>query len=72
MMFDLTTSVTTEVPFENDNCSCPCWGGDGNVYFISDRSGSSNVWCWAPATSALSQLTAHTEEDVKCEGPVLP
>ena len=53
------------MPFENDNCSCPCWGGDGNVYFISDRSGSSNVWCWAPATATLSQLTAHTEEDVK-------
>ena len=41
-MFDLTSQVTTTVPFENDNCSCPCWASDGAVYFISDRSGSSN------------------------------
>jgi tricorn protease len=65
MMFDLTSLETTSVPFENDNCSCPCWASDGNVYFISDRSGSSNIWSYSPATSKLTQMTAHTEQDTK-------
>jgi len=66
MMFDLTSQVTTTVPFENDNCSCPCWASDGAVYFISDRSGSSNVWSYNPANpKSLKQLTDHTDEDTK-------
>lgn len=65
MMFDLVSMETTTVPFENDNCSCPCWGSDGSVYFISDRSGSCNIWSYAPATGKLTQMTEHTEEDTK-------
>ncbi len=65
MMFDLTSMETSAVPFENDNCSCPCWGSDGSVYFISDRSGSSNVWSYEPTTGVLKQMTEHTEQDAK-------
>lgn len=65
--FDLTSYETTEVPFENDNCSCPCWVDTGVVYFISDRSGSANVFSYDPSDSAARpiQLTQHSEEDVK-------
>jgi tricorn protease len=65
LMFDLASQRTTSVPFENDNCACPCWAADGKVYFISDRSGSANVWSYDPPTQELVQCTAHAEQDAK-------
>ena len=42
----------------------PAWVGD-TVYFLSDRDGVSNVWCYETKTKKLTQVTKFTDFDVK-------
>ena len=50
--------------------SAPMWGGDGSLYFVSDRPARNgsfsrrNLFRLDPATGAVRQLTQHTDFDV--------
>jgi len=37
----------------------PMWGADGMLYFLSERSGTFNIWKMAPDGSGVSQVTRH-------------
>lgn len=42
----------------------PTWGGDGRIYFVSDRSGSDNIWSLTPKhairAASIGQPTSNT------------
>ena len=43
----------------------PMWGGDGQIYFASERSGHFNIWRIAPTGGAPAQVTQHTDDGVQ-------
>ncbi len=52
------------LPKETGNLRQPMWY-KGRVYFLSDASGSFNVWSMNPDGGDTQQLTRHTEWDVR-------
>jgi tricorn protease len=47
------------------NDTDPMWGKDGNLYFVSDRDGTANLWKADPAASGKAkQLTFHKRHTV--------
>lgn len=63
-LLDLTTFDHTELPHENASDSFPCWLGDA-IYFLSDRNGRMNLFRYEIHTSFVSQLTHHTDYDIR-------
>ena len=61
---DLRTHDVVTTPWKDSKEMDPVWVG-GNVYFLSDRDGVSNVWRYDMGTKALTQLTKFTDFDVK-------
>lgn len=43
----------------------PMWGSDGQIYFVSERSGIFNLWRMAPDGGSPEQITRFTEGGVK-------
>lgn len=43
----------------------PMWGADGQVYFVSERDGTFNLWRMAPDGSGATQVTRYTDGGVK-------
>lgn len=43
----------------------PMWGADGQVYFVSERDGTFNLWRMAPDGSGVTQVTRYTDGGVK-------
>jgi tricorn protease len=43
----------------------PMWGGDGQIYFSSERSGHFNIWRIAPAGGQPQQMTSHDDDGVQ-------
>ena len=43
----------------------PMWGGDGQIYFSSERSGHFNIWRIAPTGGQPQQVTTHTDDGVQ-------
>ncbi len=43
----------------------PMWGGDGQIYFSSERSGHFNIWRIAATGGQPQQMTSHTDDGVQ-------
>jgi len=52
-----------EIPHVNASDTNPMWVG-GDVYFISDRSGSKNIWRYDRATQKVEQISKETNWDI--------
>ncbi len=63
-IYDFTSRQYTEVPHTDAGDLFPMWFG-GAIYFVSDRDGVMNLYRYDLASQAISQLTRHTEYDVK-------
>jgi len=61
---NLADSSIQEIPRENSNDSYPMWIGD-NVYFVSDRNGTDNLFVYETGTKRITQLTNFEKRDVK-------
>ncbi len=61
---DLKTYDLVSPPWTDSKDIDPVWVGD-SVYFISDRTGVSNVWQYQMNSKKLTQLTRFTDFDVK-------
>ncbi len=62
----LNLADNSEILIPNDKTTDiqPVWHKE-DIYFISDRDGSANIWKFVVATQALSQITEFTGSDVK-------
>ncbi len=63
-ILDLKTLAVDTTPFAGTKEMDPVWVGDV-VYFLSDRSGVSNVWSFDTRAKRLTQVTKFTDFDVK-------
>ena len=65
-ILDMDTYDHVELPFEETVDTRPVWEGD-TVYFLSDRADNMvmNVYAYDTTTETLTQVTDHTEFDVK-------
>ena len=54
---DLNEGVTAELTDTSSNNTAARWGGDGNIWFLSNRSGSMQVWRMAADGSNATQIT---------------
>ncbi|MBN1933195.1 MAG: PD40 domain-containing protein [Anaerolineae bacterium] len=69
-VLDLATYDYVEIPHLNASDTFPCWIGD-TIYFISDRSstdnpsGCMNLFGYDTGTQAVTQLTHHTDFDIR-------
>jgi len=43
----------------------PMWGSDGNIYFLSERDGTFNIWKIPPGGGNASQVTFHKKDGVQ-------
>lgn len=63
-VLDLETLDYVEIPHQNASDTFPCWIGD-NIFFLSDRLGTMNVFEYNLQTQAVEQITHHTDFDVR-------
>ena len=63
----LSDSSIEVIPRENSNDREPMWIGN-NVYFISDRTGTANLFAYDTRTKKVSQLTKYEKYDIKAAG----
>ena len=54
---DLEAGVTTELTDTSSNNTAARWGGDGAIWFLSNRSGAMQVWRMAADGTELKQVT---------------
>nr|MCU0339739.1 PDZ domain-containing protein [Spirosomataceae bacterium] len=64
VILDLKTAKEELLPNEKTTDIQPLWLGD-NVYFLSDRDFTANIWAYNTKTKALAQITTFTGSDVK-------
>jgi C-terminal processing protease CtpA/Prc len=62
--FDPASKAYAELPRGNWNDVTPMWHGD-SIYFLSDRDGTMNLYCYALASRKTIKLTDYAEWDVK-------
>ncbi len=62
--FDPASNAYTELPRGNWNDVTPMWHGD-SIYFLSDRDGAMNLYCYALTSKKTTRLTDFAEWDVK-------
>jgi tricorn protease len=63
-IYDLVKKEYDEVPHTDAGDLFPMWFG-GAIYFVSDRDGVMNLHRFDLTTRAITQLTRHTDYDVK-------
>jgi tricorn protease len=63
-LFDLKTYDYVEIPHERATDTNPIWLGD-RVYFLSDRNHTMNLFAYDTRAKKVSQVTRHTDFDVK-------
>lgn len=63
-VLDLASYEHVEIPHENASDTFPCWLGNA-IYFLSDRSGTMNVFRYDTGTRAVTQQTFHEDFDVR-------
>lgn len=63
-IFNNQTNAVTEIPAAGANNIRPVWLGS-DVYFLSDRNGTMNIFRYTSATKAVTQVTSHKDYDVK-------
>ena len=54
---DLEAGVTTELTDTSSNNTAARWGGDGAIWFLSNRSGAMQVWRMVADGTELKQIT---------------
>jgi len=62
-ILDPTGNSYEEIPHVNASDTNPMWMGD-DVYFISDRSGSKNIWHYNSKTKDVEQISKETDWDI--------
>ncbi len=63
-VFDLEGQKTTRLTDFAGTDSFPMWQGD-KIYFLSDRAATANLFAYDLTTKKITQLTHHTEYDVR-------
>jgi tricorn protease len=63
-IFNNQTNGVTEVPDAGANNVHPVWLGN-DVYFLSDRNGTMNIFRYVLSTRTVTQVTNHKDFDVK-------
>ena len=53
-----------KLPWTNSNDSDPMWFGE-NVYFLSDRDGTVNLYSWKSGAKSVTQLTHYQDFDIQ-------
>lgn len=66
-IYDLKTNEEKNITNYDGSDRMPMWIGD-KIYFSSDRDRVLNIWSYDTKTSALAQVTHHTEYDVRHPG----
>jgi tricorn protease len=64
IILKLSDMSETLLPNERTTDVQPIWIGD-QIYFLSDRDLTMNIWSFSPASSDLNQLTTFTGSDIK-------
>ncbi len=64
IVMNLSDWSETLIPNDKTRDIHPVWLGD-NIYFLSDRTGTSNIWSYNPSSKALNQLTTYKGSDIK-------
>jgi tricorn protease len=62
-VLDLKDHSVEKLPWVDSNDTSPMWVGD-TVYFLSDRSGTTNLFSYDARTRQLAQLTRHDDFDI--------
>lgn len=65
LITDLAGTQAEEIPREADSSNSePMWVG-GKIYFLSDRTGTTNLFSYDPAAKKIEQLTRYEKYDVR-------
>ncbi len=64
IILDLKNSTEEFIPNEKTTDIRPLWLGD-DIYFLSDRDWTSNIWKYSTKTKELKQITFYTGADIK-------
>jgi len=64
IILNLADKGETLLPCESTTDIQPLWLKD-NIYFISDRDGTCNIWSFNPSSGDLKQITNFTGTDIK-------
>jgi tricorn protease len=62
-LIDLKDYTVEKLPWTDSNDTAPMWVGD-TVYFLSDRSGTTNLFSYDSRTKQVAQLTRHDDFDI--------
>ena len=62
-VMNLADHSVRKLPWTDSNDSYPMWIGN-TVYFISDRTASSNLYSWTVGASEVKQVTRHDDFDI--------
>ncbi len=62
-IWDFTTNTSTKITDYEGMDHIPMWYGN-RIYFVSDRSGRANIFCYDLDTRETRQITFHDEYDV--------
>jgi len=66
-LFDLDDHEVEKIPRDNSNDTDPMWIGD-NIYFLSDRNHTMNLFSFDILSKEVKQLTSHEDFDIKSAG----
>jgi tricorn protease len=61
---DLEHNTFRPINHEAINEQYPVWIG-ARVYYVSEKEGTANLWCWEPQSGHAAQITYHDAYDVK-------
>ncbi|MBN4075720.1 PD40 domain-containing protein, partial [Gammaproteobacteria bacterium AH-315-E17] len=64
VILDLDNESEIQLPNESSVDIEPIWIGD-NIYFLSDRDWTSNIWSYSPGSNSLRQITEFSDSDIK-------
>ena len=62
-ILSIADNSVEKLPWRDSNDSDPMWVGNA-IYFLSDRSGTTNVFSYRLDTKEVTQLTRHVDADV--------
>ena len=62
-VIDLNDNAVEKLPWADSNDTAPMWIGD-TVFFLSDRSGTTNLFGYDRRTKQVAQLTRHDDFDI--------
>jgi len=63
-IFNFSDNSIIEIPHENASDTFPLWIED-NIYFLSDRNGAMNLFCYKTGSGDVKQLTHKNVLDIK-------